>query len=158
MNSTEILTITSDKKCARCEKIISANKYCSEECCKLSAKERYIKRYKYKEFDLSREHNRKVDILNKIVNGEIIANKHCKNEANPDVITPGHSFELELYGHNTVKNKSRWYKNHNKRKILVISIRDELKSLFDEIYVLDEEILPIKSFNQNLLLKGGVQS
>ena len=148
-NAKNLLALNNDKKlCLYCNAQIfkqhKTKKYCNDNCRVLNIK----KNTPLKGLNMEREHDRKLEEANKKIMGEIVHNSRSKYGANPDIIKGDTIFEVELFGHSTVRTKTRWYKDSNKKKILIISIRDDLKKLFDRVYILDKDIMSIEHFNQ----------
>lgn len=123
-------------------------KYCSNDCSKLANKNMTKKKW-----NLNNEHNRKIIESNKIINGKIVGINQkpngdygLGNGIIPDILKNNKYYEVEVLGHSTLRKMIPKYSNKDGKKILIISIKDELKNLFDEVYIL-EDIKNIKHLN-----------
>jgi hypothetical protein len=102
----------------------------------------------------STQHNRDLLMVNEIIGGNFGATTSSLTGFYvPDIIKEDLEFELELLGRGRInKFKKKWLNKRYdgkvpKARILIISIRKELKELFDKVYVVGE-IENIKSLKQ----------
>lgn len=118
-------------------------KFCSRFC-----KEEYFKKIlKKAESTFGRgEHNNKLLMINKFIKGELIPTRSNISEVYfPDIIKGENEFELEIVGHGKVfntkkkRNRRRFDGKIPKKRIIIISIPDKLKRLFDEFYFLQSK-------------------
>lgn len=110
-------------------------KFCDEQC-RLD----YNNKLKKKKYVLKEtEHNNKLKELNDLIKGEIWFVKGKKDSYNPDLTKENAEYELEIFRNmNHLKDKvSRW--DTSKKHILVITISDQTKDLFDEVYFFTRE-------------------
>ena len=147
------------KKCSNCNKnfnekdyfqignpyTLSAwkrRKYCSHACLMEAQKRRNKLTYLLS----NTEHNNKVQEINKIINGEIIitkANPMKSNQYFPDIKINNVCYEVELFRKVLhLKNKAiKW--NKRDKHILVVTISEISKNLFDEVYFFDKKLIRI---------------
>jgi len=142
------------KKCLNCDKEIvlepttnqylisnfRLKKFCSKECRIRYNNIKNIKQYLLKET----EHNIKVKILNEFVKGKIYTSSGKKNSYNPDLIKEDIDYELELFRnmHKLKVKVDKWDKS--RKHVLILSISDQTKTLFDEVYFLNQDKVLIK--------------
>ncbi len=110
-------------------------KFCNEECRVI-----YNNKLKKKNYILKiTEHNSKLLELNKRINGKILSGNNKRNCYNPDLIKDNIDYELELFRNmHHLKNKvSKW--DSSRKHILILTISNQTKDLFDEVYFLTED-------------------
>jgi len=141
-----------DKICAGCGRIMQLNdykkynsypdycferrKWCSNQCRLKNCSKNQAKR---KKWNMELEHNQKIVQANEILGGEIVGvnGKTEKGKIQPDIIKENKIFEVEILGNHAYQKFFAKYKDYPQKKVLVISIREELKKLFDEVYLMD---------------------
>jgi len=122
--------------------------YCSKEC---ERNVNSIRSYKKKEWNLSIEHHQKIIDANKYIKGEICGINGSSNPNEfgfvPDIESRNIIVEVENLGLITYRNKIKYKDYKSKKRILVISLTKKLRELFDQIYLLDDDISHISSLN-----------
>ena len=109
-------------------------KYCDENC-----RLEFNNRIKKKNYVLKdTEHDNRVRELNKLIKGEFVIVQGRKNSYNPDIIRGETDYELEIFRNfSKLKHKSKNWDAKGKR-VLVVSISDWTRDLFDEVYFLSK--------------------
>lgn len=134
------------KKCLNCGKQLifpkfTANNYLKsnfrlKKFCNEACRIKLNNRKKKKSYILKEtEHNNKLKELNNLIKGKMVVAKGRKDSYYPDIIKDNVDYELEIFRRIVhLKNKvERW--DSSRKHILVISISDQTRSLFDEVYL-----------------------
>ena len=80
------------------------------------------------------EHNNKLKELNNLIKGDFIICRGKKDSYSPDISKENIDYEMELFRNmNHLKDKvKRW--DSSRKHVLIITISDQTKDLFDEVY------------------------
>ncbi|MBI5148380.1 hypothetical protein HZA33_01745 [Candidatus Pacearchaeota archaeon] len=112
-------------------------KFCTEQC-----RIEFNNNLKKKNYVLKdTEHDNKLNELNKLIKGEICHVKGKKDSYNPDITKADADYELEVFRNmHHLKNKvGKW--NNARKHILIVTLSDQTKELFDEVYFFNDNSL-----------------
>ncbi len=112
-------------------------KFCNKEC-----RIKHWNKSKSNQYNLKEtEHNQKLKTLNAFIKGRINLSTGKRASYNPDIIQEETDYEMELF-RNMKHLKQKVDKWDNSRKhVLVLTISDQTKDLFDEVYFLTKDSL-----------------
>ncbi|UCD20774.1 MAG: hypothetical protein JSW08_03310 [archaeon] len=90
------------------------------------------------------EHEIKLKELNKILSGNIVSLTRKRNAYNPDIIKKEIDYELEIFRkmHHLKEKARKW--DSTRKHILIITLSDQTRDLFDEVYFFDPTVGLIK--------------